>query len=177
MGSTETNIPLQHWHSIAMYGGILMFGPRFNVKVWYHHSQGSKFYSSDRLRRVKITVGQVEYLQDLFDARLHISGFHISCIGCIYSDKWMVHSVKWFLQSTCPTEKCIQFEISKPAFCRYDSHSYLHNGISTRVRHQFTYKYMSLALKSLYRADSSLRPANERHCYKVTPSLIGWAQA
>ena len=21
-----------------------------------------------------------------------------------------------------------------------------------------------------------VRPANERHCYKVTPSLIGWAQ-
>ena len=26
----------------------------------------------------------------------------------------MVHSDKWFLQSTCPTDKCIQFEISKP---------------------------------------------------------------
>ena len=26
----------------------------------------------------------------------------------------MAHSVKWFLQSTCPTDKCIQFEIWKP---------------------------------------------------------------
>ena len=26
----------------------------------------------------------------------------------------MVHSGKWFLLSTCPTDKCIQFEISKP---------------------------------------------------------------
>ena len=26
----------------------------------------------------------------------------------------MVHSDKWFLQSTCPTDKFIQFEISKP---------------------------------------------------------------
>ena len=46
--------------------------------------QGSKFHSSDRLRQVKITVGQVEYLQDLSDRRLHISDFHISCIGFIY---------------------------------------------------------------------------------------------
>ena len=29
-------------------------------------------------------------------------------------DKWMVHSDKWFLQSTCLMDKCIQFEISKP---------------------------------------------------------------
>ena len=46
--------------------------------------QGSKFHSSDRLRRVKMTVGQVEYLQDLSDGRLRISDFHISCIGFIY---------------------------------------------------------------------------------------------
>ena len=46
--------------------------------------QGSKFHSSDRLRQVKMTVGQVEYLQDLSDGRLRISGFHISCIGFIY---------------------------------------------------------------------------------------------
>ena len=45
--------------------------------------QGSKFHSSDRLRRVKMTVGQVEYLQDLSDGRLHISDFHICCIGFI----------------------------------------------------------------------------------------------
>ena len=46
--------------------------------------QGSKFHSSDRLRRVKMTVGQVEYLQDLSDGRLGISDFHISGIGFIY---------------------------------------------------------------------------------------------
>ena len=46
--------------------------------------QGSKFHSSDRLRWVKMTVGQVEYLQDLSDWGLHISDFHISCIGFIY---------------------------------------------------------------------------------------------
>ena len=46
--------------------------------------QGSKFHSSDRLRRVKMTVRQVEYLQDLSDGRLHISDFHISYIGFIY---------------------------------------------------------------------------------------------
>ena len=47
-------------------------------------TQGSKFHSSDRLRRVKMTVRQVEYLQDLSDGRLHISDFHISYIGFIY---------------------------------------------------------------------------------------------
>ena len=31
-----------------------------------------------------MTVGQVEYPQDLSDGRLHISDFHISCIGFIY---------------------------------------------------------------------------------------------
>ena len=31
-----------------------------------------------------MTVGQVEYLQDLSDIRLRISDFHISCIGLIY---------------------------------------------------------------------------------------------
>ena len=31
-----------------------------------------------------MAVGQVEYLQDLFDGWLHISDFHISCIGFIY---------------------------------------------------------------------------------------------
>ena len=46
--------------------------------------QESKFHSSDRLRWVKMTVGQVEYLQDLSDGRLRISDFHISCIGFIY---------------------------------------------------------------------------------------------
>ena len=44
--------------------------------------QGSKFHSSNRLRQVKMTVGQVEYLQD--DRRLRISDFHISCIGFTY---------------------------------------------------------------------------------------------
>ena len=46
--------------------------------------QGSKFHSSDRLRWVKMTVGQVEYLQDLSDGWLRISDFHISCIGFVY---------------------------------------------------------------------------------------------
>ena len=46
--------------------------------------QGSKFHSSNRLRQVKMTVGQVECLQDLSDGRLHIYDFHISCIGFIY---------------------------------------------------------------------------------------------
>ena len=46
--------------------------------------QGSKFHSSDHLRRVKMTVRQVQYLQDLSDGRLRISDFHISYIGFIY---------------------------------------------------------------------------------------------
>ena len=46
--------------------------------------QGSKFHSYDRLRQVKMTVGQVEYLQDLSDGRVHISDSHISCTGLIY---------------------------------------------------------------------------------------------
>ena len=50
----------------------------------YQWFQGSKFHSSNCLRRVKMTVGQVEYLQDLSDGRLHISDFHTSCIGFIY---------------------------------------------------------------------------------------------
>ena len=50
----------------------------------YIEYQGSKFHSSDHLKRVIMTVGQVEYLQDLSDGRLHISDFHISCIGFIY---------------------------------------------------------------------------------------------
>ena len=47
-------------------------------------SQGSKFHSSDHLRRVKMTVGQVEYLQDLSDGQLPISDSHISSIGFVY---------------------------------------------------------------------------------------------
>ena len=31
-----------------------------------------------------MTVGQVEYLQDLFDGRMRISDFHTSCIGFTY---------------------------------------------------------------------------------------------
>ena len=46
--------------------------------------QGSKFHSSDRLTLIKMTVSQVEYLQDLSDGRLHISDFDISCIGFIH---------------------------------------------------------------------------------------------
>ena len=51
------------------------------LSVWW---QGSKFHSSDRLRQTKMTVGQVEYRKDLSDGQLHISDFHISCIGFIY---------------------------------------------------------------------------------------------
>ena len=128
------------------------------------NNQSSKFHSSDRLRQVKMTVGQVEYLQDLSDGRLRISDFHKSCIGFIYfrqvngpfgqviftipvfkisagprtlTDKICVGPASfpslsyinfakivlrsgkfqilfWRLQSTCPTDKCIQFETSKP---------------------------------------------------------------
>ena len=46
--------------------------------------QDSKFHLSDCLRQVKMTVGQVEYLQDLSNGRLRISDFHISCIGFVY---------------------------------------------------------------------------------------------
>ena len=46
--------------------------------------QGSKFHLSNHPRWVKMTVGQVEYLQDLSDGRLRISDFHISCIGYVY---------------------------------------------------------------------------------------------
>ena len=80
-------------------------------RIWV---QGSKLHSSDRLRQVKMTVRHVEYLQDLSEGRLRISDFHISCIGLIYFRQVKVHSDKWFLQSTCPTDKCNQFEISKP---------------------------------------------------------------
>ena len=31
-----------------------------------------------------MTVGQVDYLQDLSDGRLDISDFHLSCIGLAY---------------------------------------------------------------------------------------------
>ena len=73
--------------------------------------QGLKFHSSNCLRRVKITVGQVEYLQDLSDGRLHISDFHLSCIGFhnvespsmvdpqwnmwYWGSKWNLHTVCW----------------------------------------------------------------------------------
>ena len=43
-----------------------------------------QFHSSDRLRWVKMTVEEVEYLQDLSNWRLRISDFQISCIGFIY---------------------------------------------------------------------------------------------
>ena len=49
---------------------------------------GLKFHSSDQLRRVKMRVGQVEYLQDLSDGRLHISDFHISCI--FQTSEWYI---------------------------------------------------------------------------------------
>ena len=81
------------------------------LSVWW---QGSKFHSSDRLRQTKMTVGQVEYRKDLSDGQLHISDFHISCIGFIYFRQVNGTFGQWFLQSTCPTDKCIQFEISKP---------------------------------------------------------------
>ena len=59
-------------------------------------TQGSKFHSSDRLRRVKMTVGQVEYLQDLSDGRLLISYFHISCIGFIN----VFQTSEWYIRTS-----------------------------------------------------------------------------
>ena len=80
--------------------------------------QGSKFHSSDRLRQVKVTVGQVEYLQDLSNGRLHIhdiSDFHISCIGFIYFKQVNgTFGQHFYNPCTYPTDKCVQFEISKP---------------------------------------------------------------
>ena len=58
--------------------------PRCVNEVGQHWFQGSKFHSSDLLRRVKMTVGQVKYRQDLSHGRLRISDFHIGCIGFIY---------------------------------------------------------------------------------------------
>ena len=52
--------------------------------TFYEQDQVLKFHASEHLRWVKMTVGQVEYLQDLSDGRLRISHFHISCIGFIY---------------------------------------------------------------------------------------------
>ena len=80
-----------------------------------HTLQGLKFHSSDRLRRVKMTVGQVEYLQDLSNGRLCISDFDISCFGFIYFRQVNGTFGQVILQSTCPMDKCIHFEISKPA--------------------------------------------------------------
>ena len=60
-----------------------------------------------------MTVGQVEYLQDLSDGLLRISDFHISCIGFIYFRQVNATFGQVILQSTCPMDKCIQFEISK----------------------------------------------------------------
>ena len=56
--------------------------PQTCTKLWIW--SGLKFHLSDHLRWVKMTVGQVEYLQDLSDGWLFISDFHISCIGFIY---------------------------------------------------------------------------------------------
>ena len=75
------------------------------------HIQGSKLHSSDRRRQVKMTVGQMKYLQDLSHGRLRISDFSHKLHWLYFL--WMVHSDKWFLQSTCPMDKCIRFEISK----------------------------------------------------------------
>ena len=57
----------------------------YNLKCAQHApTQGSKFHSSDRLRWVKMTVRQVEYLHDWSNGWLRISDFHISCIGFVY---------------------------------------------------------------------------------------------
>ena len=98
--------------------------------------QGSKFHSSDRLRWVKMTVGQVEYLQDLSDGRLRISDFHISFIGFVYFKQvngtfgqviftihlpdGQVHSIRnfeaciqhfpFFFQLTCIVQSCFTDE-------------------------------------------------------------------
>ena len=41
---------------------------------------------------------------------------------------------------------------------------------------QYTHNYRITAIKHTSGLISGLRPANERRRYKVTPSLIGWAQ-
>ena len=54
------------WHQAITWANsdLLSIGPSV--------LQGSKFHSSDRLRWVKMTVGQVEYLQDFwFSHKLH----------------------------------------------------------------------------------------------------------
>ena len=73
---TWNNVDQDVWHNMTS------LVHEFNISCFT--LQGSKFHSSDRLRRVKMTVGQVEYLQDLSNGRLRISDFHISCIGFMY---------------------------------------------------------------------------------------------
>ena len=89
-----------HFHTVS-YGSkcsfyflwytymILILIHYYIPKTWHftlvlNDPQGSKFHSSDRLRWVKMAVWQVEYLQDLSDGWLHISDFHISCLGFVY---------------------------------------------------------------------------------------------
>ena len=57
--------------------------------------QDSKFHSYNRLRRVKMRVRQVEYLQDLSDGRLRISDFQISC-------KWLYifQTSEWYIRTS-----------------------------------------------------------------------------
>ena len=63
-----------------------------------------------------MTVGQVEYLQDLCHERLRIFYFHISCIGFIYfrQVKITFGQLSDFYNPLALTDKCNQFEISKP---------------------------------------------------------------
>ena len=66
-------------------------------KVLKINPQGSKFHSSHRLRRVKMTVRQVEYLQDLSDGQLTI-------FSCDQAALQMVFSVRPSVRlSVCPS--------------------------------------------------------------------------
>ena len=81
--------------------------------AWFEISLvGSSETSKDDSQTSGIPVGLVRRTTVYFWFSHNI---YICCIGLYISDKWMVHSDKWFLQSTCLMNKCIQFEILKPA--------------------------------------------------------------
>ena len=95
----------------------VMFRP-VNYRSWSY--QGSKFHSSDRLKQVKMTVGQVEYLQDLSDGLLCISDFHTSWMGFIYFRQvngtfgqvvFTIHLPDGQVQSIWNFEACMQVTV------------------------------------------------------------------
>ena len=60
------------------------------------NNQGSKFHLSDRLRWVKMTVGQVEYLQDLSDRRLRISDFDVALLYILQTSEWYIRTSDFY---------------------------------------------------------------------------------